>query len=208
MSIVSELMRRAGPQVRIRDEPPRPSSSGGKPEQLILSLTAEHITHAFDIARQLVYAGVSVRTAKKILEDLNEGKTVFVEAPSVADFEAMRKRLRSLHVATRRVARRQAVLCGAASEPGRAFFGHALEITRGHTRHPCPHRSLATRRVSSLLPLGGTACGLLRSLEFLLCVYDALCGSRFFNAALLFIEFEIPAIKLKTVRIEHSDLID
>lgn len=107
MSTLSELMRRAGPQVRIRAARPRPSNSGGKPEQLILKLSEKDLTNAFDIATELVYVGVSVRTAKKILEELSEGKTTFVEAPSVVDFEDLQKKLRRWNIIARRITLRQ-----------------------------------------------------------------------------------------------------
>ncbi len=53
----------------------------------------EPLGDAFAVARLLVRAGVSVRTAKKILEDLAERKNVFVLAPHVTDFEALRRLL-------------------------------------------------------------------------------------------------------------------
>jgi DNA-binding transcriptional regulator YiaG len=51
--------------------------------------------------------GVSVRTAKKILEELSEGKTTFVEAPSVVDFEDLQKKLRRWNIIARRITLRQ-----------------------------------------------------------------------------------------------------
>jgi DNA-binding transcriptional regulator YiaG len=47
----------------------------------------------FAVARLLVQAGVSVRIAKKTLEDLAEGKSAFVQAPKVADYETLRRQL-------------------------------------------------------------------------------------------------------------------
>ncbi len=70
-------------------------------------MTKEYFKDAFGVATELVHAGVSIRTAKKVLEDLNEGKTVFVEAPLVTDFDRLQKRLSDLYVATGRITRRR-----------------------------------------------------------------------------------------------------
>jgi DNA-binding transcriptional regulator YiaG len=48
---------------------------------------------AFAVARLLVQAGVSVRIAKKTLEDLSAGKSAFVHAPKVASYDTLRRRL-------------------------------------------------------------------------------------------------------------------
>ena len=57
----------------------------------------------FAVARLLVQAGVSVRLAKKTLDDLAEGKTAVVLAPKVADFETLRHRLLKHKVGTHQV---------------------------------------------------------------------------------------------------------
>jgi DNA-binding transcriptional regulator YiaG len=70
-------------------------------------MTKEYFEDPSEVMKQLADAGVSLRTAKNVLADLDEGKTVFVDAPLVADFDDLQKRLRRLNVATRRITRRQ-----------------------------------------------------------------------------------------------------
>jgi DNA-binding transcriptional regulator YiaG len=57
----------------------------------------------FEVARTLVDAGVSVRTAKKALDDLTLGKSAFVDAPSVADYERMKRTMAAQNVAAQRI---------------------------------------------------------------------------------------------------------
>ena len=45
---------------------------------------------AFQVARLLVRSGVPVRTARKALDDLQGGRTAYVEAPAVADYVSRR----------------------------------------------------------------------------------------------------------------------
>jgi DNA-binding transcriptional regulator YiaG len=70
-------------------------------------MTKDYFEDPLEVVRRLVHAGVSLRAAKNVLADLDEGKTVFVHAPSVGDFDDLQKRLRKLNVATRRITRRQ-----------------------------------------------------------------------------------------------------
>jgi DNA-binding transcriptional regulator YiaG len=63
----------------------------------------EPLGDAFAIARLLVRVGVSVRAAKKVLEDLAERKNVFVLAPHVADFEMLRRLLLEQGVSVHRI---------------------------------------------------------------------------------------------------------
>jgi DNA-binding transcriptional regulator YiaG len=50
-----------------------------------------------------VRSGVPVRTAKKVLEDLAEGKTAYVEAPVVADYDSLKRKMMGENVAVHRI---------------------------------------------------------------------------------------------------------
>lgn len=110
MSIASELRTRAGPRARARAAPPAPSSSGGARVDLILTPTTRppgtQNADAFAVARLLVRAGAPVRTARKAVDDLAAGKTAYVEAPDVADYALLKRKMRGLNVAARRIAPR------------------------------------------------------------------------------------------------------
>lgn len=105
MSTVSELKKRAGPRVQIRTAPSGRSSSGGAPVKMILMPpTSRRLGDMFEAARLLVRAGVPVRAARKTIDDLVAGRTAFVEAPSVADYDALKRRMMSENVAVHRIA--------------------------------------------------------------------------------------------------------
>ena len=88
MSIASELKKRAGPRVRVRPAPSARSRSGGDSVKMILMPpTSRRLGDVFELARLLVRAGVSVRAAKKAIDELNERRTSYVEAPAVSDFD-------------------------------------------------------------------------------------------------------------------------
>ncbi len=94
MSIASELKKRAGQRVRTRDARSRQSRSAGRNARLILMPPSSRpLGDAFAVARLLVEAGVSVRTAKKTVDDLAGGRTAYVEAPAVRDYAALKRKL-------------------------------------------------------------------------------------------------------------------
>lgn len=107
MSILSELKKRAGPRVRFQGVPSKASSSGGEAVRLVLAAhVSGRVGDALGIARALVRCGVSVRGAKKVVDDLAAGRIAYVEAPNVADFEALKRKLESLDATIRRIVRR------------------------------------------------------------------------------------------------------
>jgi len=61
---------------------------------------------AFEIARLLVRSGVPVRTARKALDELQGGRTAYVEAPAVADYELLKRKLRSQNAAAHQITAR------------------------------------------------------------------------------------------------------
>jgi DNA-binding transcriptional regulator YiaG len=68
--------------------------------------TSGRLGDAFAVARPLVRAGVTVRTAKKTVESLADGKTTYVEAPAVTDFDGLRGKLMSQNIAVHRIVKR------------------------------------------------------------------------------------------------------
>ncbi|MDH3228436.1 MAG: helix-turn-helix domain-containing protein [Alphaproteobacteria bacterium] len=61
----------------------------------------------FEVARLLVQAGVSVRTAKKAIDDLAIGNSTFVAAPNVTQYTKFKKKMMSLNVAVAKIQRRK-----------------------------------------------------------------------------------------------------
>ena len=61
----------------------------------------------FEAARLLTRAGVSVRTAKKVVDSLAIGLTAYAEATSVVDYEIFKKRLMSQNIRVYRIVRRK-----------------------------------------------------------------------------------------------------
>jgi DNA-binding transcriptional regulator YiaG len=61
---------------------------------------------AFEVARLLVRSGVPVRTARKALDDLQGGRTAYVEAPAVADYDLLKRKMRRQNVAAHRITAR------------------------------------------------------------------------------------------------------
>ena len=57
----------------------------------------------FEVTRQLVYAGVPVRTVKKVFDTLTAGRAAYVEAPLVADYETMKQTIAHENVAVHRI---------------------------------------------------------------------------------------------------------
>lgn len=104
MSMVSELKKRAGPRVQIRAAPSARSNSGGAEVRLILMPpNSRRLGDMIEVARLLVRGGVSVRTAKKAIDDLSAGKTIYVEAPAVADYALLKRKMTSQNVAVHRI---------------------------------------------------------------------------------------------------------
>ncbi len=104
MSILSELKKRVGSRVRVRAAPSRRSSSAGPRVSLILSRVPERpVGDVFEVARQLVRLGIPLRTAKKTVEELVAGKLSYVEAPAVANYTALKRRLSRQWVASRQI---------------------------------------------------------------------------------------------------------
>lgn len=93
MSIASELKKRAGPLGRARVAKSNRLNLGGAHKKLILKAPGQ-IGDVFEVARLLVRAGVSVRTAKKVVEELAAAKLAHVEAPSIADYDELRRAMR------------------------------------------------------------------------------------------------------------------
>ena len=54
----------------------------------------------------LVRSGVTVRTSKKTLETLASGRTAYVDAPNVADYEAVKRAIAKQNVAVQRIEER------------------------------------------------------------------------------------------------------
>lgn len=107
MSMLSELKKRGGRWVRVRDAPSGRSGSGGERIETILTPpTSGRLGDVFEIAHLLVDAGVPVRAAKKTIESLAGGQTAFVEAPAVSDYEDFKKRMMSRNVAVHRIVKR------------------------------------------------------------------------------------------------------
>lgn len=53
-----------------------------------------------EVAGELVRAGVPLRTAKKTVEELANGRTAYVEAPKVANYERLKRNFMSQNIAT------------------------------------------------------------------------------------------------------------
>ncbi|MFI4988317.1 MAG: helix-turn-helix domain-containing protein [Alphaproteobacteria bacterium] len=104
MSIASELKKHAGHRVQIQAMPSGRSNSGGETINMILTPpSSRRLGDMFEIARLLVRAGVSVRSAKKAIDDLSAGKTIHVETPAVADYDRMQRMMASQNVAVHRI---------------------------------------------------------------------------------------------------------
>lgn len=73
---------------------------------MVLSPMAQPLGDMFEVARHLVRAGVPVRTAKRALDDLTAGKTASVMAPTVVDYDRLKRSMRRQGVETRRIASR------------------------------------------------------------------------------------------------------
>ncbi|MGE0119872.1 MAG: helix-turn-helix domain-containing protein [Dongiaceae bacterium] len=65
--------------------------------------TSRHLGDAFELARLLVRAGVSVRAAKKAVDDLAFGRTGYVEATGVVDYGLLKRKMMNRNVAVHRI---------------------------------------------------------------------------------------------------------
>jgi DNA-binding transcriptional regulator YiaG len=57
----------------------------------------------FEVARCIVRAGVSVRGAKKAIDELTAGRTAYVEAPRLADYDTFRRKAMAENVAVQQI---------------------------------------------------------------------------------------------------------
>jgi DNA-binding transcriptional regulator YiaG len=73
---------------------------------ILMPPTSGGLGDAFEIARLLVRSGVPVRTARKALDELQGGRTAYVEAPAVTDYELLERKLRNQKVAAHRITAR------------------------------------------------------------------------------------------------------
>lgn len=104
MSMASELRKRGGHRVLVRAAPRGRSSSDGEHVNVVLTApAARRIGDMFEVARLLVRAGVPVRTAKKATDELAVGKTAYVEAPAVADYDVLKRKMKGHNVIARRI---------------------------------------------------------------------------------------------------------
>jgi DNA-binding transcriptional regulator YiaG len=104
MSIASELKRRAGPLAQVRAARFDQSNSGGERVDLVLKPPrSRRLPDGFEVARLLVRSGVPVRAAKKVVDQLMEGKTAYVVVPAVADYGALRRKMMAQKVKVRRI---------------------------------------------------------------------------------------------------------
>lgn len=73
---------------------------------ILMPPTSGRLGDMFEIARQLVRAGVTPRTARKVIDQLAEGRIAYVEAPAVADYNLLKRRTMSQNVAVHRMTQR------------------------------------------------------------------------------------------------------
>ena len=93
--------------MRVRAAPSGRSDSGGKRAKLILMPPSSgRLGDVFEVARLLVRAGVSIRGARKAVDDLADGVTTFVNAPAVTHYTKFKNTLMSQKVAVYRILRR------------------------------------------------------------------------------------------------------
>lgn len=87
--------------MRIRAARPEQLSSSGEFVRLILMPpTSRRLGSLLDVVGELVRAGVTLRTAKKVVEELASGRTAYVEAPRVANYERLKREFMSQNIAT------------------------------------------------------------------------------------------------------------
>lgn len=71
---------------------------------ILMPPTSRRLGDVFEFARLLVRAGVSVRAAKKAIDELSERRTSYVEAPAVRDFDLLKRKMMAHNVAVHRIA--------------------------------------------------------------------------------------------------------
>lgn len=80
--------------MQIRAAPYRRSNFGGERADLVLKPTrSRRIDDVFEVARLLVRSGVPARTAKRAIDKLVEGKSAYVAAPTVDDYDVLRREM-------------------------------------------------------------------------------------------------------------------
>jgi DNA-binding transcriptional regulator YiaG len=70
---------------------------------VLMPPSSRRLGDMFEVARQLVRAGVPVRMAKKAIDDLAEGKSAYVEAPAAADYRRLKQDMMSQNLAVHRI---------------------------------------------------------------------------------------------------------
>lgn len=66
---------------------------------LLMPPTSRRFGSLLDVARLLVEVGVTVRGAQKVVKELVNGTTAYVEAPSVPNYDMLKRNLMSKNIA-------------------------------------------------------------------------------------------------------------
>ncbi|MFI5023873.1 MAG: helix-turn-helix domain-containing protein [Alphaproteobacteria bacterium] len=70
---------------------------------ILLPPASRRLGDLFVLARALIGSGISVRSAKKTIDDLSAGKTSYVEAPAVGDYDLFKRMVASQNVSALRI---------------------------------------------------------------------------------------------------------
>jgi len=104
---LSELKKRAGPRVRIRTAPSKPSVLGGVELNLLFApVKPGKFVDAIAAAHLLVDAGLSPRGARRVVDGVLDGQSIFSVVPNVGDYAQLKQELAKLGVATSRIEKR------------------------------------------------------------------------------------------------------
>jgi DNA-binding transcriptional regulator YiaG len=107
MSILSELKKRAGPRVRIRTVPSKPSISNGVELSLLFApIKPKQFVDAIAAAYLLVDAGLSPRGARRVVDGVLDNQSIFSVLPNVGDYTRLKRELAKLGVAVSRIEKR------------------------------------------------------------------------------------------------------
>lgn len=74
---------------------------------ILLPPTSRRLGSLLDVARMLVDAGLTLRGAKKVVDDLVSSRAAYVEAPHVVDYESLRRSLMIQNVAVHQLKSRK-----------------------------------------------------------------------------------------------------
>ncbi len=74
---------------------------------ILLPPASRRLGSLLDVVRLLVDAGLTLRGAKKVVDDLVSGRAAYAEAPHVADYESLRRSLMSQNVAVHQLKSRK-----------------------------------------------------------------------------------------------------